>query len=221
MKCGIIIPKVLFFDSTPEFTVLITDDKLSPPKTVESKICKEHIIAIKTLMSIESQLSTPVQNFNLEDYSDFISGCSDSWKDYWSQLVTLGVNHITCKFSHGDFTITNSAIQSGGVYIFDWEYASFFRPKGYDLLTLFLSVKSTMSSEDKVEQLVSLFQKVFMEISKEETLHLVTINLFAHSLFYLQRDRTANNNSSSWANESLVADMIRVLLTLLTRDQKR
>jgi hypothetical protein len=209
---GLAVPKVLFYDATDEFTVLITSNETELSKKIESKISKEHIDTINALMELKSHQNLHSEYFNLERCLDLLKKNNKFWESAWNQYSNIKFNSLPTRFSHGDFTITNSVLELDAVYVFDWEYASFERPMGYDLLTLYLSINTTNSFKDRADKLLQLFKSVFIDASNKEILDLVITNLFANAFFYLNRDAEAKSKYSTWSNEPIVKGIINELL---------
>ncbi|MEP2758803.1 phosphotransferase [Parvibaculum sp.] len=128
-------------------------------------------------------------------------------------LFSRWESDIETSFAHGDFTLWNSFIDSGGLYVFDWEYSRDGIPVGFDLVHLLLSRPTDMSAHDENERVVAQLSEIHFTGHVQRARHHYLLSLMAHASFYQDRQIRVGAAASGWSNADLYARLIDAMLS--------
>lgn len=205
-------PKKLSYSSTDKgVTLIVTDTRRSgEAKSPISFIC-EH----KNFLIELSYINRDIGNQDeINKLTFFISQVLISLNDkFWIQRLTHGINLIRKQnqklqlcLNHGDFTPWNVFIDSGGLYVFDWEYSNKSYPLGYDFARFILSLPKKMNVNEINNYIINMSSEFFFNNNKKSAAINYFTSLILFSTFYLSRE--SDCNSTQWEDSLYYGKLI-------------
>lgn len=207
------VPRVLAFRDDGTVTLLVTDSLKSVTHTSPKFLVPEHIAFLAELRRHTEHRGADelLDKILVQTRANYAAILGPVWANRLVRLEAIlrpYANTIPLCLGHGDFTPWNTFMQSGRLYVFDWEYARPDWPVGYDLAHFLLS---TLPASDQPDQLPNLIRTLADTQFGGVTTYAVRallLSLACHALFYINRLREAGSPLEDWIDGSARAVLI-------------
>ncbi len=103
-------------------------------------------------------------------------------------------------------------MQAGRLYVFDWEYARFDWPVGFDLAHFLLSTKPSAARPDQLPELIQTLAHTQFGGDRTCAARSLLLSLACHALFYLNRLQETDTPLEGWTDGPVRAVLIDWLL---------
>ncbi|WP_323039890.1 hypothetical protein [Gemmobacter sp.] len=210
------IPMVLAERDGNDLSLLVTDSLKNSDHTAPLEIKSYHLRFFQEMAIKTGQVGAAATLDRLEADISLLNVAHD-----WRTRLQRGLDMlrpeacmIRIGLAHGDFTPWNTFVQSGKLYIFDWEYANPAYPLGYDLIHFRLATLSSDAQRSAGPALIKELRSNFYNGDKAAARRALALSLILHAVFYLRRLMAANAPVDDWADGPTRAAMIDDVLSL-------
>jgi hypothetical protein len=146
-----LVPRVLFQGAMGPATVLVTDTRKSGRSRVVTALGAQHLRFIEELATRTSEPGSDGTDWLTPTLRQRLASVEDRLSSPWRHRLHEAIDRRAARaaalgprcLSHGDFTPWNTFIDEGGLYVFDWEYASREEEPASDLLHFVLTLPAT------------------------------------------------------------------------------
>ncbi len=216
------VPKVLFYGNVGSADVLITDSLKTEDTKTSTKLKKAHIDFIRELAKKKNVTkSANCSNFFPElwkRYEAIAGNLPVQWRRRFEKalklLETSNIDLGSKGLSHGDFTPWNTFFVNGQLYVFDWEYASYNHPIGYDLVHFMFSlpqIKNKTTSK-KIASVREMLSKYSIPGNEKTYDILILSYLCWNSIHYINRGINRDEVICNWDGSREIAACFDALL---------
>lgn len=215
------IPRLTFHGTIGGADVLVTDTLKTPGASSPLNLNDAHIAFMRELAQKTGNSTGGASDFlkGLRHQYDAVAGhLIPEWQQRLEKsLGILTTNSWNLKgwgLCHGDFTPWNTFFVNGRLYVFDWEYARYNAPPGYDLIHFLFSLPKR--KRRPIAETVARISKTLTELNfagdDSSAWQLFLCYLCGHSLHYIGREMPRNNRVHAWDGERDQAEFMDLLL---------
>lgn len=214
-------PNVIDLCDHGNATWLVTDSLRAPGHVVARRFGRAHQafqaeLAAKTMRpSAEATLSELKASFSL-----LKPALDQGWTTRLAEgiaLIGLDIDTQPVALAHGDFTPWNVFLAEEKLYVFDWEYAHWGYPVGYDQMYFSLSTDLAAPAETLLDRLEVEIASAWYGADRRRALRAILFSLLLNSAFYFGRAIEAGDTTQSWGTDQRRARMIDTLLNRIKR----
>jgi hypothetical protein len=214
------IPQVLALRDDEALTLLVTDSLKSVPYTAPRMLGAEHLAFLEDLRGRSERLGAQGTLQALVHRSAALAKrAGPDWKARMAMVDAVLrpiADSISVCLTHGDFTPWNTFLQSGRLYVFDWEYANETWPVGFDLAHFYLSTTPPEMQPARLPALTRTLAEAHFDGDDAHAAQVLLLCLACHAVFYLGRLEEADSPLDAWVEGPARAAMIdRLLATAL------
>ena len=212
------IPNVLEFRDDASITFLVTNSLKTEQSKIKKRLGREHLfflheISVKTADIGATQVFKALSDWTLE----FQSRLSVDWvRRFQEGCAILRCQHtsIPVSLAHGDFTPWNTYLQSKRLYVFDWEYAHYGYPQGYDHLHFILATAGTdLAMAPKiVRYAIQHLAHTWFAGDHCMARNSALLSIMLHAAFYFERSADSGEVCPSFEDVDMRAALIDILL---------
>ena len=210
------VPTVRAVRDDDEITLLITDSLKSSSHTAPRHPGAEHLRFLNELCAkTERQGAGDALDVLERRMVELASVGGGAWTERIGNVAALlrpVQDEIPVCLAHGDFTPWNTFLQDGRLYVFDWEYAVFSWPVGFDLAHFMLANISPNQQPDSLPILLNRISQEHFDGNKTVAWRALLLSLSCHAVFYLGRLLEAGSPLSDWIEGPVRAAMLDRLL---------
>lgn len=145
---NLLVPQVLFHGSYKEYMLCVQSTQTGKSQSLPRQLTSLVVEAVIELADINRCNRPLCESAFWNDLGQRVEQVEDSdsrqrLRDGMQTLLSvMGEQKIPFHVSHGDLVPWNAFQVGDQIYLFDWEYASFDRPAGYDLCHFLVQVSS-------------------------------------------------------------------------------
>ncbi len=215
----VLIPKVLFYGEIDRARIFITDSLKTAKTKTPTTLGEAHFAFLRELEEKTCHTNPKDNDWLITDLRKQYESCAKKLPEDWQKRLLSAINVLARSkigsasngLSHGDFTPWNTFSTDGKLYVFDWEYASYARHPGFDLLHFSLSKDCLLHKMDAHALLVSMKEDVIRFGGEKHKDYLgILPYLLSNCLFYIQREPCVNSGyfeSRKWKVTSELIDL--------------
>lgn len=206
------IPRVLFCGDRGGAEVLVTDTlKTARTKTVTT-LNEAHLVFLREMAEKTAVRAEESGSGFVEDLRQRYAEVAEWLPLEWRLRLTNAIDTLAGfkgdwgprSLSHGDFTPWNTFFVDGRLYVFDWEYASYDYPKGYDWFHFFLTTKQ-LKKKNSFELVKLIRENTSCIANNTNDMRVLMLSyLISNFLFYAQRELFKINEYLDGNNKKVV-----------------
>lgn len=202
------IPQVLAGRDDEVVTLLVTDSLKSAHHTAPLALGSDHMAFLTELRRhtehigakvLLDELTTTIQ----DRLGAFAAIAGPEWMARFARIEAILRPHadtIPLCLCHGDFTPWNTFMQSGRLYVFDWEYAKTDWPVGYDLTHFILSTMPAGVQLARLPRLIRTLADTQFDGNTVHACRALLLSLACHGMFYIGRLQDVGRPLDEWVD---------------------
>ena len=212
------VPTVQVIHDDDEMTLLITDSLKSSSHSVPLHPGIEHLFFLNELCAKTERLGAGDVLDGLERRMvELASVGGTDWTERIASVTALlrpVQDQIPVCLAHGDFTPWNTFLQDGRLYVFDWEYANFAWPVGFDLVHFMLATIPPGQQPQELSRVLERLANAQFDGNERAARQALLLSLACHALLYLGRLAEVQGALMDWGDGPVRAALIDGLLDL-------
>lgn len=208
------IPRLLGEGNVEGARWIVTDSRRGKTTSVRTDLTPMHIAFVQEMVDRTNCAD------DTETLAKMFAQSEVTADPEWAQrflragvLVSRWKEDIETSLAHGDFTPWNCFIDSGGLYVFDWEYSREAVPVGFDLVHFLLSCPADTSVCRENERVVAHLAEVHFVGDLQRARRHYFLALMAHASFYQDRQIRVGAAANGWSHADRYARFIDAMLS--------
>lgn len=209
-------PNVIDLCDHGNSTWLVTDSLRAPGHIVARRFGRSHQAF---LAEMAAKTMRPSAAATLAELKASFSMLKPALEQGWTNrlaggIALIGLDIVTqpVALAHGDFTPWNVFMAGDKLYVFDWEYAHWGYPVGYDQVHFALSNDPATPAEALLDRVEEEIACAWYGADRQRASCAILFSLLLHAEFYFRRTLEAGDTTPNWDKDQRRARMIDLLL---------
>jgi len=215
------VPRVVVIDRDEARTLLVTDTLKTASYSAPRHLGTAHHAFLDEMAARTSRTGAKETLYRLACDVETLRGkVSSAWMARFEICLTVlreKEAELPIGLAHGDFTPWNAFVQSGRLYVFDWEYADRAYPIGYDHIHFLLAVGGDVPSRELADRIIAELSEARFHGDKDLARHAALFALLQHAAFYLRRSVEAGEVVPGFDTESQRGGLIDALSQMVAK----
>lgn len=210
------VPKSLMLRDDAALSLLVTDSVKSAKHAAPLQPGQDHLNLLAELRAKTEQIGAgPVLAHATQSITALAALAGPDWQERIARAVAAlqpFSDQMPLCLTHGDFTPWNTFVQSGRLYVFDWEYAETAWPVGFDLAHFLLATIPPDLQPERLPVVQNALATAHFEGDQAAAKRALLLSLVCHAIFYLRRLDEGDCPLSDWPEGKVRGAMIDRLL---------
>ncbi|MCB1331085.1 MAG: hypothetical protein KDK28_17290 [Maritimibacter sp.] len=203
-------PKCLAFQDGGDVAIIVTDSRKTHSTRSPTAITEPHRRFLAELARKTQRDADGVVRADLaQRFRDARAGLPPHWKARFAHGARLlADNDIKVGLAHGDFTPWNCYLEADRIYVFDWEYADFAYPLGYDVMKFHISNSRESTHARLGRKIVTDTASLYFDGNERLARAHYQLALLVHSAFYFRRAQVRGPGIDLWPENTQFAALL-------------